>query len=360
MQEDCDGFLYKEYLEKYRKTGYLTECDKETYTDLIHNKVSSLVPVAGEFPVIDTANSTEFGSRLTVQSMDAFSSMSEAEYSKWWGVNLNAVTKQPSEVETSLVRASGGIWNYGNLFSLADNSSQHYPIMTPFRCNYYFHLLVKAVLQCVFPVLELHVFGFPKDTCPSTILKIFRLFAPIYILEKKEDYALLYVSPEAGTMKSTTSIVAYSLIMALHAHVVNNYRIYFSFSTVCNKHKNQNNVAALAPNPLHRAHLFASSLQSTDGILSLHTQLHSKRLSFHTLIISLKKQLQSLIELLFCEIQIDVQHIYHKPLKPQQIMQQFVFFHAIHFDRQTFFSPEQHMTILQRICIHTNHQLPFY
>lgn len=47
-------------------------------------------------------------------------------------------------------------------------------------------------------MLELCVFGFPKDTCEATILKIFRLFAPIYTVEKKENYALLYVSPEAG------------------------------------------------------------------------------------------------------------------------------------------------------------------
>ena len=60
-------------------------------------------------------------------------------------------------------------------------------------------------------MLELCVFGFPKDTCEATILKIFRLFAPIYTVEKKENYALLYVSPEAGIISlgavSDSSIV---------------------------------------------------------------------------------------------------------------------------------------------------------
>ena len=135
---EAEGFKitnYAEYLEKYRKTDYLIDSDKETFTDLIQNTVTSVVPVAGEFPVIDTTSSTEYGSRLTPQSVDAFSSMSEADYCKWWGVNLSAVTKQPSEVDTSLVRASGGIWNYGNLLSLVDNNFQQYPIMTPFRCT---------------------------------------------------------------------------------------------------------------------------------------------------------------------------------------------------------------------------------
>ena len=202
IQEDCDGFLYKEYLEKYRKTAFLVDCDKETYTDLIQNKVTPVVPVAGEFPVIETTNSSEYGSRLTAQSTEAFSTMSEAEYSKWWGVNLNAVTKQPSEVDTSLVCASSGIWNYGNLLSLISNNFQQYPRIASFRCMDWLCFYMEAILQCVFPVLELRVFGFPKDTCESTILKIFRLFAPIYTVEKKEDYALLYVSPEAGKNRS--------------------------------------------------------------------------------------------------------------------------------------------------------------
>lgn len=279
IQEDCDGFLYKEYLEKYRKTDYLIDCDKETFTDLIQNKVSSVVPVAGEFPVIDTTSSTEYGSRLTAQSVEAFSSMSEAEYCKWWGVNLSAVTKQPSEVDTSLVRASGGIWNYGNLLSLVDNNFQQYPIMTPFRCRDGNHFKFEAILQCVFPVLELCVFGFPRDTCETTILKIFRLFAPIYTVEKKENYALLYVSPEAGIQLVALMwlIVAYSLIMQLHAHVVNNYRIYFSFCSLCNKHQNQNSGVVSALNPPRIVHLSASSLQSTNGIPSLHTQLHTPK-----------------------------------------------------------------------------------
>lgn len=270
IQEDCDGFLYEGNLDIYKKSDFLVDCDNEEFTDLVLDKVSSFVPVAGEFPMVEQAGTTESDVCLTRQSVEAFSTMSETEYCRWWGVNLNAVAKHPSKVDTSVICVSGGIWNYGNILSLVDNDFQEYPVMIPFRCRCSCNPSYIAILQCIFPVLQLRVYGYPETTSQDNLLRLLRLFAPVYAIEMKENCALLYVSPESGSNEIVLFIVAYTLLMELHAHVVNHYRLLFSFSLVCNKTNIQSIALILISNSPRILYLFALTLRLGYETLLLH------------------------------------------------------------------------------------------
>ena len=118
----------------------MVPCDQEEYSDLVHHRIDRFVPVPGEYPLLVILPDIKGTfSRLSDESMSAFSSMSEDEYNSWWGIR--SCPEKVREKDDVLVHVSTGLYHFCEIFGanefdcLCTQESISYPLSRVF-CSF--------------------------------------------------------------------------------------------------------------------------------------------------------------------------------------------------------------------------------
>ncbi|KAK8793248.1 hypothetical protein WA538_001803 [Blastocystis sp. DL] len=215
--DSCYGFLFDDYVDEYESTHYLLPCDSRDYVDIRHTTEDDTIPLPGEFPLadfqhVDCSISCCVKPVLTEPSFRALCTLSDEDYSHWWGIGTT-YTDRSSSKDPDEVSIRSGLSHFRDIIMAVEHNQEECGTECPLVCP------MSLLFRFYMPVVTLRVTGFPPETTANTLLRLFRIFGSVYRVHVESGGA-------SCTMSSET---AYTILKELHNHVVNGVRLLFSF-----------------------------------------------------------------------------------------------------------------------------------
>lgn len=125
-------------MDEYESTHYLLPCDSRDYVDIRHTTEDDTIPLPGEFPLadfqhVDCSISCCVKPVLTEPSFRALCTLSDEDYSHWWGIGTT-YTDRSSSKDPDEVSIRSGLSHFRDIIMAVEHNQEECGTECPLVC----------------------------------------------------------------------------------------------------------------------------------------------------------------------------------------------------------------------------------